>query len=105
MTTSGVPSIGLFKIAGRSISGWIPRLKTGKPRQVRQPFSSQLEERLLMYLEYHLQPEAFQFRLLEFMQTNIRAMPNLAHEIRGMAAESDQTLTFELHATGTMTGT
>ena len=40
----------------------------------------------------------------EFMLPSVRAMPNLTHEIRGMAAESDQTLAFELHATGTMTG-
>ena len=55
MTTSGVRGIDLFKIAGRSISGWIPSLKTGNPHHVRQPFCSQLEERLLMYLEYHPQ--------------------------------------------------
>jgi transposase len=53
MTASGVRGIDLFKIAGRSISGWIPSLKTGNPHHVRQPFCSQLEERLLMYLEYH----------------------------------------------------
>src|SRR5690349_22039399 len=41
------------RIAGRSISGWIPSLKTGIT--VRQPFCSQLEERLLMWLEYHPQ--------------------------------------------------
>jgi hypothetical protein len=55
MTASGVRGIDLFKIAGRSISGWIPRLKMGNPHHVRQPFCSQLEERLLMYLEYHPQ--------------------------------------------------
>src|SRR5436305_1594441 len=55
MTASGVQGIDLFKIAGRSISGWIPSLKTGNPGHVRQPFCSQLEERLLMYLEYHPQ--------------------------------------------------
>jgi transposase len=55
MTASGVRGIDLFKIAGRSISGWIPSLKTGNPHHVRQPFCSQLEERLLMYLEYHPQ--------------------------------------------------
>ena len=51
MTTPEVQGIDLFKIAGRSISGWIPSLKTGTV--VRQPFCSQLEERLLMWLEYH----------------------------------------------------
>lgn len=55
MTASEVRGIDLFKIAGRSISGWIPSLKTGNPHHVRQPFCSQLEERLLMYLEYHPQ--------------------------------------------------
>ncbi len=45
--------IDLFKIAGRSISGWIPSYKTGTAESVRQPFCSQLEERLLMWLEYH----------------------------------------------------
>src|SRR5437667_4616352 len=39
------------RIAGRSISGWIPSLKTGST--IRQPFCSQLEERLLLWLEYH----------------------------------------------------
>lgn len=50
-----VHGINLFKIADRSISGWIPSLKTGNPHHVRQPFCSQLEERLLMFLEYHPQ--------------------------------------------------
>jgi hypothetical protein len=45
--------IDLFKIAGRSISGWIPSYKTGTAESRRQPFCSQLEERLLMWLEYH----------------------------------------------------
>src|SRR6266446_6645418 len=51
MVAPAVQGIDLFKIAGRSISGWIPSLKTGTV--VRQPFCSQLEERLLMWLEYH----------------------------------------------------
>ena len=46
-----VQGIDLFKIAGRSISGWVPSLKTGTV--IRQPFCSQLEERLLLWLEYH----------------------------------------------------
>ena len=53
MVTPAVDGIDLFKIAGRSISGWIPSLKTGIT--IRQPFCSQLEERLLMWLEYHPQ--------------------------------------------------
>src|SRR5204863_5801291 len=44
-----------FKIAGRSISGWIPSFKTGTASHIRQPFCSQLEERLLLWLEYNPQ--------------------------------------------------
>jgi len=51
MVAPAVEGIDLFKIAGRSISGWIPSLKTGTT--IRQPFCSQLEERLLLWLEYH----------------------------------------------------
>jgi hypothetical protein len=51
MVAPAVEGIDLFKIAGRSISGWIPSLKTDTT--VRQPFCSQLEERLLLWLEYH----------------------------------------------------
>jgi len=51
MVAPAIEGIDLFKIAGRSISGWIPSLKTGTA--VRQPFCSQLEERLLLWLEYH----------------------------------------------------
>jgi transposase len=53
MRAAAVQGIDLFKIAGRSISGWIPSFKTGTPGQVRQPFCSHLEERLLLHLEYH----------------------------------------------------
>ena len=55
MVAPAVEGIDLFKIADRSISGWIPSLKTGSPTPRRQPFCSQLEERLLMWLEYHPQ--------------------------------------------------
>src|SRR6266702_1714887 len=51
MVAPAVEGIDLFKIAGRSISGWVPSLKTGTT--VRQPFCSQLEERLMLWLEYH----------------------------------------------------
>src|SRR3989441_2964406 len=51
MVAPAIEGIDLFKIAGRSISGWIPSLKTDTT--IRQPFCSQLEERLLMWLEYH----------------------------------------------------
>jgi transposase len=53
MVLPSAEGIDLFKIAGRSISGWIPSLKTDTT--VRQPFCSQLEERLLLWLEYHPQ--------------------------------------------------
>ncbi len=55
MVTPAVDGIDLFKIAGRSISGWIPSFKTGVASHIRQPFCSQLEERLLLWLEYHPQ--------------------------------------------------
>src|SRR2546429_9497656 len=45
--------IDLLKIAGRCISGWVPSFKMGETSPVKQPFCSQLEERLLLWLEYH----------------------------------------------------
>ena len=57
MVAQAAEGIDLFKIAGRSISGWIPSLKTGTA--VRQPFCSQLEERLLLWLEYHPQVKSY----------------------------------------------
>jgi hypothetical protein len=53
MVAPAVEGIDLFNIAGRSISGCIPSLKTGTASHVRQPFCSQLEERLLLWLEYN----------------------------------------------------
>ncbi len=55
MVAPAVEGIDLFKIAGRSISGWIPSLKPGTASHVRQPFCSQLEERLRLWLEYNPQ--------------------------------------------------
>jgi len=52
-TRPGTPGLDVFKIAGRSISGFVHSFKTGAPRRVRQPFTSHLEERLSMFLEYH----------------------------------------------------
>ena len=52
MVAPAVEGIDLFKIAGRSTSGWVPSLKTGTAFHVRQPFCSQLEERVL-WLEYN----------------------------------------------------
>jgi hypothetical protein len=48
MAAPAVQGIDLFKIAGRSISGWIPSLKTVRPGHIRQPFCSQMEERFLI---------------------------------------------------------
>ncbi len=59
MVVPAAEGIDLFKIAGRSISGWIPSLKTGTASHVRQPFCSQLEERLLLWLEYHPQVKSY----------------------------------------------
>src|SRR5256714_8253778 len=53
MSEIGVRGIDLFKIAGESISGWIPSWKAGDIRHIRQPFCSQMEEQLLLHLEYH----------------------------------------------------
>ena len=53
MSEGGVRGLDLFKIAGESISGWIPSFKTGDIRPTRQPFCSQMEEQLLLHLEYH----------------------------------------------------
>jgi hypothetical protein len=50
-TRRGTPGLDIFKIAGQSISGFFPSFKTGDPRRVRQPFTTQLEERLAIYLE------------------------------------------------------
>ena len=47
----GTPGLDIFKIAGQSISGFLPSWKTGDHRQIRQPFTTQLEERLALYLE------------------------------------------------------
>ena len=50
--TSSAASRGLhpFKVAGVSISGWYPSAKTPGGRQ---PFTSQLEFALGLYLEFH----------------------------------------------------
>ena len=48
MVAPAEEGIDLFKIAGRSISGWIHSFKMGATSPVKQPFCSQLEERLLL---------------------------------------------------------
>src|SRR6266567_6720497 len=55
MSEIGIRGIDLFKIAGESISGCIPSWKMGDQKPTRQPFCSLMEERLLVYLEYHPQ--------------------------------------------------
>lgn len=55
MVAPAVEGIDLFKIANRSISGWVPSHKAGSVSHTRQPFCSQLEERLMLWLEYHPQ--------------------------------------------------
>ena len=55
MVALAVEGIDLFKVAGRSISGWVPSFKMGATSPVKQPFCSQLEERLLLWLDYHPQ--------------------------------------------------
>src|SRR5947207_4742388 len=59
-TGRGTPGLDIFKLAGRSISGFLPSFKTGDHRCVRQPFTSQLEERLALYLEYHPHVRTYQ---------------------------------------------
>src|SRR5439155_23242441 len=49
----GTPGLDVFKIAGRSISGFVHSFKTGDPRRVRQPFTTLLEQHLALFLEYH----------------------------------------------------
>lgn len=52
-TRPGTPGLDVFKIAGTSISGFLPSLKTGDRLQVRMPYTTTLEARLALYLEYH----------------------------------------------------
>jgi hypothetical protein len=59
MVTPAVDGIDLFKIAGRSISGWVPSFKMSTATPVKQPFCSQLEERLILWLEYHCQVKSY----------------------------------------------
>src|SRR6266536_5738619 len=54
MGSPATEGIDLFKIANRSISGWVPSFKMGSAAApVKLPFCSQLEERLILWLEYH----------------------------------------------------
>lgn len=56
----GTPGLDVFKISGNSISGFLHSWKTGDLRLPRQPFTSHLEERLALYLEYHPHVRAYQ---------------------------------------------
>jgi hypothetical protein len=49
----GVPGLDIFKIAGQSISGFLPSWKTDDRFLMRQPYMSLLEARLALHLEYH----------------------------------------------------
>ena len=59
MVAPAVEGINLFKVAGRSISGWVPSFKMAATSPVKQPFCSQLEERLLLWLDYHPQVASY----------------------------------------------
>lgn len=50
---SGTPGLDIFKIAGQSMSGYIPSLKMGSIREIRCPYTSIPEQILAFYLEYH----------------------------------------------------
>jgi hypothetical protein len=56
----GTPGIDIFKIAGKSISGWVPGRKTGDPVRVKIPYASKVEQRLSLYLEYHPHVRTYQ---------------------------------------------
>ena len=56
----GIAGLDIFKIAGQSVSGYLPGLKGSDQRPVRQPYASLLELRLALYLEYHPHVRTFQ---------------------------------------------
>lgn len=57
---TGTPGLDVFKIAGCTISGFLPSFKTGDPRQIRMPYTSTLELKLALHLEYHPHVLTFQ---------------------------------------------
>jgi transposase len=59
-TRPGTPGLDVFKIAGRSISGFVPSFKTGEGQRARVPFTTHLEERLALFLEYHPHVHSYQ---------------------------------------------
>ena len=56
----GIAGLDIFKIAGQSVSGYLPGLKGSERHPVRQPYTSLLELRLALYLEYHPHVRTFQ---------------------------------------------
>jgi hypothetical protein len=57
---TGTRGLDFFRIAGQSISGYIPGLKTGDKQSMRLPYISLPEQMLDMYLEYHPQVHFYQ---------------------------------------------
>src|SRR2546426_2212597 len=49
----GIAGLDIFKIAGQSVSGYLPSQKGGNQLPARQAYTSLLELRLALYLEYH----------------------------------------------------
>ncbi len=49
----GIAGLDIFKIAGQSVLGYLRGLKGADRRPVRQPYTSLLELRLALWLEYH----------------------------------------------------
>jgi len=58
-TRPGTPGLHVFKIAGRSISGFLHSFKTGD-HQARMPYTTTLELKLALFLEYHPHVRAYQ---------------------------------------------
>jgi len=56
----GTPGLDIFKIAGQTISGFLPSLKTGDRHQVRMPYTTTMEARLALFLEYHPHVRSYQ---------------------------------------------
>ena len=59
-TRLGTPGLDVFRIAGRSISGFLPSWKTGDQNLVRMPYTTTLELKLALLLEYHPHVRSYQ---------------------------------------------
>ena len=57
---TGTPGLDVFKIANASISGFLHSLKTGHSDQVRMPYTTTLELKLALFLEYHPHVRTYQ---------------------------------------------